>query len=370
MHGDSVECGTLDIVWRQVDVPSNVYIVSAGGEYQKAWRFPIHETSGTMAWELALPVDNEYLVTVAGKSYAGFQGRRTVAASSSRGCLSPRARSVSDARAKQRQPKGGLSDGAIIGTAIGAAALVVLAALAVWFLRRRRAPAVRPGEINLHDEWQTESHDQHQVLPFLAQPKAAGTDQAFSETTPCMPSSKAAASTHELEEPEEEIDAEAPLHFKKLAPPSYNHVLWVSAPLQDGAAGAASTMGTAGAASATPNSSSTDEKPPVPAPAPAPAEPSPSLTPSPSASSTDPPTRSTAGKADPGARSPPLRPPRRRPLPAPPGVPGQPRPKGSRSTRSDQTVQPPVSVFDRYRRWPPGDSEGEGAKLMRAHSVG
>lgn len=223
MQGESAECSTLNIFWRDVSLPSSLYVISAGDEYQKAWHWALSTRSGKLEWDLALPAGNRFLVTVAGRQYAGFEGPRTVAASSDRGCLSARAREVSRQRAAQSEPRGGMSQGAIIGTALGSAALALIAALVVWLIRRRRATAVRPGEINLQDEWQSMSQDHNHVLPFLQKPKTEG-NVAPSEA------GRGSVADARTPVPQQEIDAEAPMHMSGPAPPSYNHVLWVTQP--------------------------------------------------------------------------------------------------------------------------------------------
>lgn len=223
MQGESSECNTLNIFWRDISIPSSLYIISAGSEYQKAWRWVLDQKSGKLEWDLALPVGNRFLVTVAGKQYAGFEGPRTVSASNNQSCLSTRAKEISHQRVEQNQPKSGLSQGAIISTAIGAAALVLIAAIVVWLIRKRRASAVRPGEINLQDEWQSASHEHHHVLPFMHKFKTVG-DTAPSIGAPHQPITARAS------EPQQEIDADAPMRINGPAPPSYNHVLWVTQP--------------------------------------------------------------------------------------------------------------------------------------------
>lgn len=190
-----------------------------------------------MAWDLALPVGNRFLVTVAGEKYAGFNWPRTVTApaSGSSDCLSPRAKSISQERIQQSRGEGRMPNGAIVGTALGAAALVLAAVLIAWLLRRRRAPAVRPGEINLQDEWQSVSHEQYQLLPFPAKPKATGEGAAHSEAGP-----SASTAVPGTPEPLQEVDAEAPMRCAGPAPPSYTHVLWVTN-ADNGNAGESST---------------------------------------------------------------------------------------------------------------------------------
>lgn len=222
MQGESSECNTLNIFWRDISLPSSLYVISAGHDYQKAWRWSLSTKSGKLEWDLALPAGNRFLVTVAGRQYAGFEGPRTVAASNNQSCLSTRAKEISHQRAEQSKPKEGLSQGSVIGIAIGAAALVLFTALAVWLIRRRRAPAVRPGEINLQDEWQSASQEHHHVLPFLHKKPDGGVALAYV--------TRQQSSAARDSEPQQEIDADAPMRFNGPAPPSYNHVLWVTQP--------------------------------------------------------------------------------------------------------------------------------------------
>lgn len=224
MQGESSECNTLNIFWRDISIPSSLYIISAGSEYQKAWRWVLDGKSGKLEWDLALPVGNRFLVTVAGRQYAGFEGPRTVMASNNQSCLSTRAKEISHQRTAQSEPRSGLSQGAVIGTAIGAATLVLMAAAVAWLLvRKRRASAVRPGEINLHDEWQSASHEHHHVLPFLHKTKTVGNAATSAVPPHHSPATRAP-------EPQQEIDADAPMRINGPAPPSYNHVLWVTQP--------------------------------------------------------------------------------------------------------------------------------------------